>query len=85
MNTIEILKELIRDIKSDTTLEINLDDFLIKDLSFSSLESLQLLDKIQVKFEILFEVEDYHDENFKDVKSIIDIINLRKEKVNEFS
>ena len=85
MNTIKILEKLIREIKSNDSLEIKPDDLLIKDLSFSSLESLQLLDKIQEHFQFMFEIEDYHDKNFKDVKSMINIINLRKEKVNEFS
>lgn len=85
MSILKVLEKLIREIKFNSDLEIKEDDLLIKDLSISSLETLQLLDKIQEEFKFIFEIEDFHDKNFKDIRSIINIINLRTQKVNELS
>jgi acyl carrier protein len=85
MNTIQRLEQLIRKIKSDDSIAIKKEDSLKKDLSFSSLETLQFIDKIQAEFEFEFEIEDYNDKNFVDIQSIIELVELRKKVDNAVS
>jgi acyl carrier protein len=85
MNTIQRLEQLIRKIKSDDSIAIKKEDSLKKDLSFSSLETLKFIYKIQAEFEFEFEIEDYNDKNFVDIQSIIELVELRKKVDNAVS
>ncbi|MEM9686079.1 MAG: acyl carrier protein [Bacteroidota bacterium] len=82
MDTKETLQKIIRDIASNDSLNIETNSTLKHDLGLSSIDVLRLIDKVQSEFNFTFETQDYNDENFESIGSIISLVDKRKVKEN---